>query len=170
MSESISVTDNVFSLDEYGRCSKTILDSSAWRFKGRSNTDDNHSTMFWFMDLMHDSFFTSHMLGRIEALLGRKFILDRVYANGQVYGLDGSFHVDNDDPKAYTFLLYIVPEHITEVNGCTDFLVSNKITSVPPVANRAVFFPSNLMHRGLAPGRFFSYLRITVVWKLRLAN
>jgi len=101
-------------------------------------------------------------------MIDRKFRLDRVYANGQVYGLDGSFHKDNEDPKAFTFLLYVIPDYIRDVNGCTDFLIDGQITSVPPVANRAVFFPSNIEHRGLAPGRFFSYLRVTIVWKMTL--
>jgi len=39
--------------------------------------------------------------------------------------------------------------------------------AIEPIFNRAILFKSNMYHKGLAPSRFSTQLRITIAFKLR---
>jgi len=160
---------NILSVMDFNSIKRTI-DSGTWTTKGKS--DESNTVSFLHMDLSDKELFTNKFLPVIEKLAGIPLVLDRVYANGQYYGMDGSWHQDNPDDSAYTFLLYI--NEITELEnwgGQTEFLNEDgTITSVVPETNSAIFFKSNKFHRGNAPSRFISELRTTVAWKLRNKN
>lgn len=160
---------NVLSVLDFNSIRK-IIDKGTWSAKGKS--DDSNAISFLYMDLSGHELLTTKFVPLIEKLVGRSFVLDRVYANGQYYGMDGSWHQDNPDENAYTFLLYM--NEITEIEswgGRTEFMNDDgTVLSVFPETNSAVFFKSNRLHRGCAPSRFHTDLRVTIAWKLRIKN
>jgi predicted 2-oxoglutarate/Fe(II)-dependent dioxygenase YbiX len=160
---------NVLSVLEFNVIKKAI-DAGTWTTRGKS--EDSNPISFMYMDLSKNEMFGTKFLSVIERLTGLSFTLDRVYANGQYYGMDGSWHQDNPDENAYTFLLYM--NEVLDLDtwgGCTEFQNEDgTIQSVPPETNSAIFFKSNRLHRGKAPTRFCTDMRITVAWKLRVKN
>jgi Rps23 Pro-64 3,4-dihydroxylase Tpa1-like proline 4-hydroxylase len=149
---------------------KKIIDGGKWTTKGKS--ENSNKISFLHMDLSENEMFTTKFLPAIEKLVGYSLTLDRVYANGQYHGMDGSWHQDSPEDSAFTFLLYM--NEISDLNsweGQTEFLNDDgTIHSVPPETNSAIFFKSNKIHRGRGPSRFVADLRVTVAWKLRLKN
>jgi hypothetical protein len=83
----------------------TTYGGDGWRFIGQSMPNSKTGYIFWYMDLVEDQFFTKKFLGRIEQLTGKKFELNRVYANGQTYGMPGDLHSDVD-ADVYAIELY----------------------------------------------------------------
>lgn len=145
--------------------SKTI-NGNTWGFDGYS-TQDGFS--FWFMDLINDEFFTKRMLKKIEKATSAKYKLDRVYANGQTYGLSGSYHkdVESDDTDAYkTFLYYVNPYWNYQWGGNTFFYQGEKNHNQLFIPNNGVLFDSTIYHAGLEPTRHCKELRVTVAFKL----
>ena len=57
---------------------------------------------FWQMPLNDDKFFTNYLLNKIEENTGIGYDLERVYANGQTYGMRGSIHQDGFDESCRT--------------------------------------------------------------------
>ena len=97
----------------------------------------------------------------------------QVYANGQTYGQDGGFHIDDDRDGHYTFILYlsdIRPENVNTIGGYTEFKFKNGVHAIEPILNRGVFFDSKLLHRGLAPSRGSNILRISVAFKIQIKD
>ena len=96
--EQIKIHDDFLNHDDLERC-KQIIKDGKWEYGQQSNPIDKHSfsNPFFYMDLNNMDFFNSYLKEKIEQTLGQKIALDRVYANGQTFGLDGSFHKDNED-------------------------------------------------------------------------
>jgi len=142
-----------------------LENSDKWCFTGRSR---DYGNKFWYLDLNSDPFYSEYLKDKIEKLVNMKLKLHRVYANGQTYGQDGQFHTDSDSKGTYTFLLFtnIINMEIDEWGGETQFRLNNFLRSYQPVPNSALFFNSNILHRGLGPSRKTGdTMRITVVWK-----
>jgi Rps23 Pro-64 3,4-dihydroxylase Tpa1-like proline 4-hydroxylase len=160
---------NVLSVVDFNSISR-IIESGTWTTKGKS--EDSNSISFLYMDLSNKENLTINFLPIIEKLTGASFVIDRVYANGQYFGMDGSWHQDNLDDSAYTFLLYMNEiQDLDSWGGYTEFLNEDGIIqSIPPETNSAIFFKSNKFHRGCAPSRFCTDLRVTIAWKLRIKN
>ena len=134
------------------------------------------------MTLDDNTFFTNDILSKIESCTKKKYVLIRVYANGQTFGQDGTFHQDNISDDTYTFCLFInkqiTDETIDSIGG--EFIFKIPIENTPdnsntfsrivvePIYNRGILFPSNLFHKGLAYNRYNRGLRISIAWKLRL--
>jgi len=163
---------NILSINEFKKAKK-IVENGRWTAKGSSGNPDSQ-IKFLYMDLMDHDFFSKELLNKIRQLTNHEFQLDRVYANGQWFGLDGSWHQDNPDHRAWTFLIYlneIEESDIDEYGGCTEFRENdNCVKAIQPVSNSGLLFMSNLFHRGKGPSRFHSDMRITIAWKLREKN
>ena len=142
------------------------LGGHTWHFGGLSTED---GFMFWFMNLMQDVFFTEHMLNKIKIIKKKNFVINRVYANGQSYGLSGSYHQDeHDNGNIYkTFLYYVNPNWKSEWGGSTLFKQNEEIYIQPFIPNNAILFDSTLYHVGLEPTRHCKNLRVTVAFKLK---
>jgi hypothetical protein len=157
---------NVLSVLDFKKAQE-FIDGGVWTTRGHSGT--NSPVSFLYMDLMHHPFFAVELRDRILNLTGRTGTLDRVYANGQYHGLDGSFHQDNEKDGSWTFLLYLTEidqNQLDEFHGTTEFKKNNnRIVSFQPETNSAICFLSQMLHRGRSPSRFFPGLRITVAWK-----
>ena len=162
----IQVVDNFLSTEELNK----VLHKSEnfhWRY-GHSST--GNGIKFWNCDLKDDEFFSTHIFKKIEKCFKKKFIINRVYANGQTYGLDGAYHIDDDDIDTYTFLLYIsniTKENVKSFDGYTLFKKDDRIVCVEPIFNRCVLFKSNILHKGMAPSRNTNMLRISIAFKLK---
>jgi len=143
------------------------ISEGKWELKGTSAPPAPPT--FWFMDLTEDPYFSDHLKCEIERKTQRKFKLIRTYANGQFYGQNGNFHVDDQSPTAWTFLLYtnvIGDKDMDEWGGGTEFKTENGLMCQMPYTNLGVLFRSDIYHRGLAPSKFVNELRVTIAWKL----
>jgi len=132
-------------IDHYNK----FISIPGWAYTGFS-VDPN--LRFWYLNLDDQPFFTDVMLDRIQKITNKKFILNRVYANGQTHGQCGSIHIDSKLPNAYTLLYYLNPEWYPMWGGSTILVEENKeIQSSHFVPNRAILFRSDIPHFGSDP-------------------
>ena len=162
----IKTYNNVFCDEDYNKI-WSYLTSNNWSFGHVSN--EGSSKQFWNMDFTNNSFFTEYLFDKIKNLVGDNYTLERVYANGQTYGLDGEFHQDSFDGKGYTFLYYPSINWETNWGGTTLIFDGTELKSFYPFPNTAIMFPGNLFHCGNGPSREFYDLRITIAYKLLLS-
>jgi Rps23 Pro-64 3,4-dihydroxylase Tpa1-like proline 4-hydroxylase len=160
----------VLSHENYEYVVNKTLHGDGWRFMGFSNRQDPFK--FWFLDLSSDPFFADQFLPVIENLSGKKFELERVYANGQTYGLPGSIHRDVETDYApelyYTFVYYVNPVWDVSWGGNTVFINENgSVDNVLPLRNTGMLFRSDILHYGSEPTRHCPELRVTVAFKLK---
>lgn len=157
---------NFLSNEEHEYVIAKTLKGNTWVFNGSSIED---KFTFWYMELMDDEFFTKHMLNKIEVATDTKFKLDRAYANGQTYGLPGSYHrdVETDITDVYkTFLYYVNLYWDYQWGGSTFFYQEDKNYNQLFIPNNGVLFDSTIYHAGLEPTRHCKELRVTVAFKL----
>ena len=150
------------------------VNSSKWSFNGIPDSDQPNKIIFWYLPLDNDHFFTKKIFEKIKTTTNQNFSLERVYANGQTYGLSGSLHVDQElgNNQYYTFLYYVQPTWEPEWGGQTVFCDNkeNIIYSQFPTPNLGILFNSEILHAGLEPTRLCKLLRVTVAFKLKLNN
>jgi len=156
---------NFLTTEEHDYVISKTLGGNTWEFCGSSQKD---GFMFWFMDFMQDVFFTEHILNKIKIITKKKFVIKRVYANGQTYGLSGSYHQDEcDNGDIYkTFLYYVNPNWKSEWGGSTLFERNEEVYIQPFISNNAILFDSDIYHVGLEPTRHCKDLRVTLAFKL----
>lgn len=162
----VDIIDDFLS-DELLSCAVNAIEDSKWVHSGGSTSTS--TTTFWYCELEENLRFKCMVLDAIQKHYGQKFEVCRVYANGQTFGQDGSFHQDDPSENAYTFLIYVSdinPHNVDQIGGFTQIKMKDKIVNVEPYMRRAVMFKSNLFHRGLAPGRYSDILRQTIAFKL----
>lgn len=158
--------DNVFSDKQIDIIWSEYLTQPKWSFWHTSCQDSNN--FFWIMDFNDSEFFTKELFSRVKELVGEEYYLNSVYANGQTFGLDGDFHIDDPDDNAYTFLYYPMNDWDLSWGGETVIIdESGESKNIYPKPNSSVVFPSNFGHCGKAPSKLFSDLRITIAFKLK---
>lgn len=163
----VSVFDkypNFLTVQEFKKV-QDIINETPWVYKGMSV---DNGTKFSFMNLIGNSYFYEHLGLKIAKTISMNLKLNRVYANGQVFGQNGSFHQDDENENALTAVLYmneIQDSAIDEWGGETQFKFQDNIVACQPVTNTLVVFKSNIFHRGMAPSRFVSDMRVTIAWK-----
>lgn len=171
--DKINIYDNFLTNEELEKC-RIITANPNWEYGHTSGTRNNSNiiTPFWYMELNKNYFFTDQLKCKIEEKLNKKFKILRVYANGQTFGQDGSYHQDSENDKHITFCIYIAPvpnECVRDLNGHILFQIpelDHFIVGVEPVCNRAVSFPSNYYHKGTTFCRYFQNMRICIAYKL----
>jgi len=142
------------------------LDKPNWEFWHLSNPDSKN--FFWYMNLESHSFFSQDLFSKIKTHIGEDLSIERVYANGQTFGLDGEFHIDDSDDNAYTFLYYPMRNWNLSWGGETVILdPDGVISTIHPMPNSAIMFPSNWLHCGKSPSKNFTDLRVTIAYKLK---
>jgi Rps23 Pro-64 3,4-dihydroxylase Tpa1-like proline 4-hydroxylase len=96
-------------------------------------------------------------------------VLIRCYLNGYTYGTDGYFHTDSHRADEHTVIVYMNEDWEPDWAGETVFLDDDGdiIKSVLPRRNRAVIFPSNVLHAGRSVSRKCTVLRETMIFKTR---
>ena len=185
----INVIDNFFNED----LQKSIWKSLAkprWSFTG-----GNFHNPFWHIDDHHkEEFFNSHLKKIIIQKINLPVDVEciRIYANGQTAGQEGTAHIDDGH---FTFLYFANLEWEITWQGHLMFLnkmgmeyeeengrktekwdkwkytynekedeVSKIVTYKP---NRAVIFPSNILHYADAPHRLYNGLRVSLAYKFK---
>lgn len=143
---------------------KLIIDDLQWRYAGYSNPN-TQSNRFWYSELMGHPFFVA-WLDEIQKQTNKKFTIDRLYANGQTLGQDGSWHTDSDEDFGYTFLYYFNDGDDISLIGETYFMVEGEPIAVTPIPNSAIIFPHKFVHKGVAPRKGYNDLRVTIAFKL----
>lgn len=142
-----------------------IVENLQWVYSGYS-TKDVTANRFWYSELMEHPFFVE-WLSEIEKLSNKKFKIDRLYANGQTLGQDGSWHVDSfNNDVGYTFLYYFNDTDDISLVGETYFMVDGEPIAVTPIPNSAVLFEHKYKHKGMAPRKGYNNLRVTIAFKL----
>ena len=154
------------------------LEGKEWKFGHRSNGNNEYTSPFWYMELEENEFFTEKIKKIIEQKTKQRFKINRVYANGQTFGQDGSFHQDDQNENAYTFCLYVTPLK----NSPEDIIGGELQFKLPDLNdnffeyniiynfNQGVLFPSNYYHRGMSFKRYTHELRVCVAWKLEIID
>lgn len=168
--ENIVIYDNFLTEHELEKC-KYIISQPNWSFGHTSSSKTGFNTPFWIMELNNYEFFTKQIKNKIEELLNKKFSINRVYANGQTYGQDGSFHHDDERPNTYTFCIYISPVEgrmVDDIQGHIIFKLPNtkQLTCIEPLYNRAMVFPSKYLHKGTSFCRYVQTMRVCIAFKL----
>ena len=177
MTDRIQIFDAFLTPEELETCASTVK-RPAWSF-GQISQTSPVSTPFWMMTLTDDPFFSTHMKSKIETAANRKFTVQRVYANGQTFGQDGTFHQDDSSNNSYTFCIYtnkqITAETADDIGGEFLFKIPNQRNDDPfsriavlPLYNRGILFPAAYFHKGIAFNRYCKGLRISIAWKLQL--
>ena len=179
MTDKIQIFDAFLTPEELKTCAD-VVKRPMWSF-GQISQTSPISTPFWMMTLTDDPFFNMHLKTKIEAAANRKFTVQRIYANGQTFGQDGTFHQDDtpESGSSYTFCLYmnkqITAETSDDIGGEFIFKVPNQQPNndpfsriaVAPLYNRGILFPAAYFHKGLAFNRYCKGLRVSIAWKLQ---
>jgi hypothetical protein len=169
--ENIKIFDNFLNDEDLSKIIENIS-TFKWNF-GHISIRHQFSPPFWVNQLEDNPFFSTYLKSKIEVATGKKFILNKVYANGQTFGQDGGFHQDDIREDCFTFCLYINSVDINEIDffgGYFQFKIpelKHFIVSVEPHMNRGILFPSNYFHKGNAFSRYGNDIRISIVWKFQ---
>ena len=161
----ITIVDNFINDEELEEVIDAINHSS-WTYTSRSTKEE---ILFWYAEMIQEATLGKQMLTKIEKIFGKKYTIDRMYANGQTFGQDGSFHPDSFEENAYTLLIYVSPiteENVDIIGGFTQIKQGTNIINIQPYQKRALFFKSTLIHRGMAPSRICDMLRISFAIKV----
>ncbi len=110
--------------------------------------------------------------------------LTAAHLNAMSFGQEGRIHRDdtdgtdifaiiffNDDMDVYDggeFQTYINLEPNHSINK--DYHLSEIANSISPKSGRVVFADARLLHRGLAPTRFYTKIRLTMALKIKFNN
>lgn len=165
--DDIEVYQNIFSIED---CWKILEYTSRprWAFGHGSNTGES-TTPFWVMNLNNDTFFTDHLLNIIQEKTNKTFDLERVYANGHMFGTQGEPHQDSYSKNARTFLFYANDNWSIDWSGKTVYILNKTDQHYElPTPNKGVLFPGRMFHYAEQTTRKFTGLRITIAWKLYL--
>jgi SM-20-related protein len=147
--------------------------SKNWFFGHGSGNDSGVS--FWKMDLDNDPA-TSKLWQAAqpgcEEKIGRPLKVLRQYANGHTYGLGGGIHQDDRKEDTYTLLYYPMLGWENNWDGETVYQDQNGevVLAVKPAPNRGILFDASIPHVERAPSRFYGGLRVTVAFKLIVAD
>ena len=168
--ENIKIVDNFLDEDDL-QILTSIISSKRWKY-GHTSVGRDNDIFFWSINLEKEIFFYEYIKDKIESYFSTKFQLNRVYMNGQTYGQNGSYHIDDPTENAFTFCLYFHNVEKTEIEDSGGHLfikIPNEkfIFTIEPYYNRAVLFPSNYIHKGCAFDRNIKTIRICITWKLQ---
>ena len=130
----------------------------------------NPNNWFWHMnELEEESYFNDYLYNIICDKLEKKYKVKRIYANGQSAGQSGNPHTDDGD---FTFLYYPNPKWELDWNGhlifSEDKKEPTKIIGYKP--NRAIMFPSKLVHYADAPHSKYTGFRVSLTYKFLLLD
>lgn len=165
----IRLLKNFLTVTEFDKVRSIIDGSRTW---GQNGTSLEGTRKFGYLELMHEPYFSDYLVDKIRQVTELNLRLDRVYANGQVFGQDGSFHQDSHLPNTFTFMIYTNKvDDLENWGGETQFkFYDDQLTVFQPETNSALFFDSTIWHRGLGPSRRVDEMRVTVAWKFTLVE
>ena len=171
--EDVILYTDVFSRENYNQIYVYGLNAKKW---GLQRSHPNDQNIFLKMDLDED--FSKVLFPEVLKKIGNNFNLNRVYINGQYFGMPGYPHNDDNSPDAYTFLVYLNSNWDVLWGGQTIFMNkyaekngsivkhNEHLKIVYPSKNLGVFFPSNLVHYAESPTKDCKQLRMTIAFKM----
>jgi hypothetical protein len=143
----IKIYDNVFSQ----KICNDVLDSIEKYPFYRTETDGPGLPK---TGLSHNLYPDENLYELFFRTLVKKNILDvkkykpyRVHLNLFLKNENCFFHVDSECEQDITFIYYASKTDEINYTGNTDFILNNKIVSIPYVQNRMISFPANFTHR-----------------------
>ena len=168
--QSVKIFENFLEEEDLERI-KFDLSQAIWSNGASSlSSAEEHDILFWRCDTPCDSFYTQHLLNKIEEVNNKEFVwldMPGPYFNGQTFGQDASLHRDCDLEKGVTFLLYCTEKYKVEMGGFTLFKEEKNEIIITPKYNRAVFFPGSVEHKAFSFSRPWHPLRISLAFKLK---
>jgi len=169
--EKVLVCRNFLSVEDHTLVVDKTLKSNNWSF-GRGSNRLDYEVKFWGINLYEDKFFSEYLLQKVKKTFDKNLSLKNVHANGQTYGQCGYFHRDFAEENLYTLVYFTNP--VWDVNwGGNLVLFDDKTQSIynePFEPNKAVLFPSNILHYGSEPSRLCSELRVTIAFVVEDLN
>ena len=104
-----------------------------------------------------------------QTLMTDKGKILRFYLNAHTYGTDGSPHTDIDNDGELTAVLYLTEDWQIGFSGETVIFDDSGeiIKSVLPKKNRALLFPSKILHQPRPLSKKFRGLRVVLVVKFK---
>jgi Rps23 Pro-64 3,4-dihydroxylase Tpa1-like proline 4-hydroxylase len=142
--EEISLIDN--ECDKYGW--------KPWENYYMTPNPGTNVRVFWAKDMMKSDKVKNLLIDKIENFLGKKIIVDRLFANARSHGQCGNFHTDvplNQEGECLTFVYYIHKGWRPEYGGHLIFEINKEIISYWPESNSAILFNSKMQHCVLEP-------------------
>ena len=95
--ENIHVIDNFLQPDELNNL-HNIMATKKWSFNHTSNGNKYQNEVpFWSVSLYDEPFIAETLTTVIEQHFFKKFKVLRIYSNGQTFGQDGYYHIDNEN-------------------------------------------------------------------------
>ena len=176
----IKITDNFFKDETYTRivdyidktynnCKDEYKSETHWEPGHVSDGQLGQVSWFWMNKVDNIKLFNTDILKEIEENLDTNFELIRVYFNGMNFGQNAQFHFDDDRKDTYTLLSYILPIYNMEWGGQTVFIDKDKKDmSTLPIPNRAVLFPSRIIHKAQPFNDPTAPMRVSLAYKLQL--
>lgn len=181
--DKVCMLDNVIDDDDLNYIDNLLNSSEKWIIQSSDPVHKIDSQFkFLMLKLDDDIFFTDFLFCKIKKHIGNNFKIERVYANGQYFGMPGRPHFDSSEENRYTFLIY--------VNKCWDVLwggqtiffdkfidterkkitISSKTLSFYPKPKSSLFFPSNLYHYAESPTKNCLDFRFSIAYKLEMID
>ena len=147
LDDKIHILENFISLDQLKRI-RTTIENGGW--KPHQSTEGGLE--FLNMDVTSDPYYNTELLEHINLKLNKNYKLGRVYFNGQYHGREGSFHIDDNDEKNSTVIIYTNKVYSWGWGGFTEFIdpEAGEHKVVAPILYRAVYFPANILHKAYA--------------------
>lgn len=168
--DKIETYENILSVGELSTIWTKFLLSPNWTFNHKTDGSTNSDNFIWMLDL-ETPFFTDYVFSKIKSITGKNFDLQKVYANGQTFGMDGDLHIDSERDDAYTFLYY--PTEVWDLTWSGETVIIDKdgiVHNIYPKPNTGILFPSNWPHYGRGPSKSYGGIRITIAFKLYQCN
>ncbi|CAB4170277.1 2OG-Fe(II) oxygenase superfamily [uncultured Caudovirales phage] len=137
-----------------------------WKFSMRENDD---ARVTWIKELVGYEYLTNLMKTKIEILIGKEILSDRLYCNGQAHGQTAYAHRDvaDDDYNLWGSCVFFIHKNWKPMYGGHLIFIDGDevIESIFPKTNRAVVFNSKIEHCGLEPTVFCKEQRMSIAYK-----
>ena len=178
----VAIYDDFLNIYEVEEIENNLASSHNWGFQGSTDEGGFGNYKFLSLDLTENKFITETIFEKVKNKIGENFAIDRVYANGQYFGMPGRPHNDHVKKDRYTFLIYVnsywdmlwcgqtifFNRYVEDSGKGGNLVILNNDTKVVyPFPGRATFFPSNIIHYAESPSKDCFRFRFTVAYKLR---
>jgi hypothetical protein len=155
----VKVVDNFLPVPLIKLLHQHILKDLPHTMTGCSKEGD---TPFYYVDLQNEFFLNKIILTYICNTLKINLTLIRMYCNVQYQHMNGEWHTDTGDGSSRTVLI-MISDTLSKNSGC--FCTKNNKYDF--IQNRLLFFPADIIHKGLAPTEK-GVARITLACKTKL--
>ena len=135
----------------------------------KSDDQGNHRENFFFLEWYDkENSIATFLLKKICFAFSKNFKIYRSYVQVQTYFKNGNYHIDDPKSDRYTCCIYLtdVSDDDLEIVGGNFYIkIPNEkyIMSIETSNNKAILFPSNYFHNGMAYNRYTNHIKRTCV-------